>query len=42
MGISQMQRKEMAKQGHGGGNAHHGLADEGEDGEEDDGLGIQV
>ena len=32
----------MAEQGHGGNNAHHGLADEGEDGKEKDGLGSQV
>ena len=32
----------MVKQGHGRGNAHHGLADEGEDGKEDDGLGIEM
>ena len=37
-----MEREEVAEQGHEGNNAHHGLADEGEDGEEKDGLGIQV
>ena len=41
-GVDQVKREEMTKQGHGRGNAHHGLADEGEDGKENDGLRIQV
>ena len=32
----------MVKQGHGGGDAHHGLTDKGEDGKENDGLRIQM
>ena len=37
-----MKREEMAKQGHGRGNAHHGLTNEGEDGKENEGLWIQM
>ena len=37
-----MQREEMVQEGHGRGNAHHGLADKGEDGEKGDRLGIKV
>ena len=37
-----MQREEVAKKGHGRGNAHHGLTHEGEDGKKGYGLGIKM
>ena len=41
-GVDQLKQEEMSKQGYGGSDAHHGLAEEGEDGEKDDEAGIEM